>query len=166
MSPRSASELVAYFRFTLQLIEQSPRRDEDEPARAELIRLLRHRIAEFERQMVSRPALSTFFRFLAWARTLNNREPIDTFGPIQDTGAGPRCTSLNWLSPRRTPRPPLSEMPVFTAHERTYDCPHLPQRSGYNQATTLLPPASTSFAEPPDLAAMGHLTHSPDSPQN
>ena len=70
MTPRSASELVAYFRFTLQLIEQSPRRDEDESIRAQLKLLLCHRIAELEGQMVSRPALSTFFLLLASAGLL------------------------------------------------------------------------------------------------
>ena len=67
MSPRSARELVAYCRLTLQLIELSPRRDEDELSRAELMRLLRHRIAELERQIVPRPAHSPLFRFLARA---------------------------------------------------------------------------------------------------
>ncbi len=67
MSPRSARELVAYFGFTLQLVELSPRRDEDKLARAELMRLLRHRIAELERDMESRPAHSNLFRFLARA---------------------------------------------------------------------------------------------------
>ena len=70
MSPQSARELVAYFRFTLQLIEQSPRREEDELVRAHLTRILRHRIAELEGQMVFRPALSTFFLLLASAGLL------------------------------------------------------------------------------------------------
>jgi len=70
MSARSARELVAYFRFTLQLIELSPCRDEDELVREQLKLLLRHRIAELEGQMVSRPALSTFFLLLASAGLL------------------------------------------------------------------------------------------------
>ena len=65
MSPQSARELATYFRFTLELVEQSPRRYRDDLAAARLAMLLRDRITELEREMESRPAHSNFFRFLA-----------------------------------------------------------------------------------------------------
>jgi len=64
MSPQSARELATYFRFTLELVEQSPRRYRDDLAAARLAMLLRDR-TELEREMESRPAHSNFFRFLA-----------------------------------------------------------------------------------------------------
>jgi hypothetical protein len=67
VSPQSARELVAYFHFTLKVIEQSPRFHRDELSAAKLAMLLRHRITELERDMESRPAHSNFFRFLARA---------------------------------------------------------------------------------------------------
>ena len=64
MSPQSACELATYFRFTLELVEKSPRRYRDDLAAARLAMLLRDR-TELEREMESRPAHSNFFRFLA-----------------------------------------------------------------------------------------------------
>jgi len=64
MSPQSARELATYFRFTLELVEQSPRRYRDDLAADRLAMLLRDR-TELEREMESRPAHSNFFRFLA-----------------------------------------------------------------------------------------------------
>ena len=64
MSPQSACELATYFRFTLELVEKSPRRYRDDLAAAKLAMLLRDR-TELEREMESRPAHSNFFRFLA-----------------------------------------------------------------------------------------------------
>jgi len=65
VSQSLARELVAYFNFTLEVIEQSPRRYRDELATAELAMLLRRHITELEREMEARPAHSNFFRFLA-----------------------------------------------------------------------------------------------------
>jgi len=64
MSPQSARELATYFRFTLELVEKSPRRYRDDLAADRLAMLLRDR-TELEREMESRPAHSNFFRFLA-----------------------------------------------------------------------------------------------------
>ena len=64
MSPQSACELATYFRFTLELVEKSPRRYRDDLAASRLAMLLRDR-TELEREMESRPAHSNFFRFLA-----------------------------------------------------------------------------------------------------
>jgi len=64
MSPQSACELATYFRFTLELVEKSPRRYRDDLAADRLAMLLRDR-TELEREMESRPAHSNFFRFLA-----------------------------------------------------------------------------------------------------